>query len=68
MSAEIPAKKRVAVLAATICCFAVMSVTLPAIAARHSIHAVYVVIPLVAILTVALIYLLIAVLELKRTA
>ena len=66
MSDVIPAKKKVVVLASTVCYFAAMSATLPAIAARHGIHAVYLVLPLVAIQVVAFTYLLLAVRDLKR--
>lgn len=61
-----PARKKVVVLAAAICCFAAFTSTLPGIAARHNIPSVWVAIPMIAVLTLAVVYLVIAFFDLKK--
>ena len=61
-------RAKVAVLASAICFFSVMNMTFPAMAAKHGIHVVYIVLPIVAIQVIAFAYLLLAARELKSLA
>jgi hypothetical protein len=61
-----PARKKVVVLAAAICCIAAFSPTLTALAVRHNIPSAWVVIPTTAILAIAVAYLIVAFFALKR--
>jgi hypothetical protein len=63
-----PARKKVVVLAAAICCFAAFIPTLTALAVRHNIPAAWVVIPATAVLAIAVAYLVVAFFALKRAS
>ena len=60
------AKKKVVVLAASLCSLAAASATVPAMAARHGMHVLWIALPLVVMEVVAIAYTVVALFDLKR--